>query len=46
MYLSSGKSFENGTFGAKNHPSRRINFPFLIWLIWQGAFGALFLFSF
>jgi len=26
MYLSSGKSSENGASGAKNHPSRRINF--------------------
>jgi len=31
MYLPSGKSSENGAFGAKNHPSRRINFIFLIW---------------
>jgi hypothetical protein len=27
------------SFGDKNHPSRRINFIFLIWPDWQGAFG-------
>jgi hypothetical protein len=42
MYLSSGKNSKNGTFGAKNHPSRRINFPFLIWLIWQELSGLYF----
>jgi hypothetical protein len=25
------KALKNGAFGAKNHPSRRINFSFLIW---------------
>jgi len=25
------KRLKNGAFGAKNHPSRRINFSFLIW---------------
>jgi hypothetical protein len=25
------EALETGAFGAKNHPSRRINFIFLIW---------------
>jgi len=41
MYLSNGKSFENVAFGAKNQSTSRINFSFLIWPDWQGAFGAL-----
>jgi hypothetical protein len=31
MSLSSGKSSENGAFGAKNKSAGRINFSFLIW---------------
>jgi len=38
MYLSSGKSSENGAFGAKNQSPTRINFSFLIWPDQAGSF--------
>jgi hypothetical protein len=43
MLFDPGKGI---SFEDKNHPSRGINFIFKFRLIRQGAFGALFLFSF
>jgi len=43
MLFDPGKGI---SFGDKNHLSRGINFIFIFGLIRQGAFGALFLFSF